>query len=99
MNQNEEARVSFKPEVGKRGERVMMTVEYGDVGAALDRSVLRIPAYGIYDVMKKEGDRSFSWSYAIPWEAQVKTYEIELYALDANGNKSAVTKVHFQVTA
>ncbi|QJD87096.1 hypothetical protein [Cohnella herbarum] len=99
MNLDYEAKVVFIPETGKRGERVTMKVDYENVDPSeSDRSVLRISEYGIYDVMKKEGDRSFSWSYSIPWEAPLRTYEIEVYVLDAQGNKGPIQSVRYQVS-
>lgn len=95
-----EAKVTLNPTSGKRGETVKLEVEYAnaDSGDSLERSVLRVSEYGIYDVMKREGDRKFSWMYPIPWEAPLKTYTIEVYALDALGNKGPVKSVQYQVT-
>ncbi|MFC5404623.1 hypothetical protein [Cohnella soli] len=93
-------KATFNPPAGKRGERVRLEVEYEsaeDIGM-LDRSVLRIGSNGIFDVMKQEGDRKFSWTYVIPWEAPIRSYDIEFYALDPKGQKGPVQTVRYQVT-
>lgn len=94
-----DVKATFGNNVGKRGERASLKVEYSNLrdGFAVARSVVRIPEYGIYDVMKREEDGTFTWSYTIPYEAPVQTYVIDVYGIDAEGNKGPVTKVNFQV--
>ena len=95
-----EAKVRFAPSSAKRGERVRLEVEYAEAGggAAPERAVVRIQGYGLYEPMHRDGDRTFSWSYTIPWEAPVKTYELEILAFDAAGEKRAHTKTQYQIT-
>jgi hypothetical protein len=102
MSIENEAKVTFDPEFGRRGERVKLQIEYGDAGnsgEALERSIMRISDYGIYDAMKREGDRLFSWTYVIPWEAPPRVYDIEMYAIDNQGNKGPITTAHYQIKA
>jgi len=96
-----EVDASFTPNAGRRGERATLQVEYGNIGtnAVIDKSIVRISEYGIYDVMKREEDGKFSWSYPIPYEAPIQTYEIEVYAIDTEGNKGPVKIVKFAVHA
>lgn len=49
--------------------------------------------------MKREEDGSFTWSYPIPYEAPIQTYEIEVYAIDKIGNKGPKQTVIFTVTS
>ncbi len=101
MSLTYEANISFTPNEGRRGERALLQVEYINIGtnAVIDKSVVRIPEYGIYDVMKREEDGKFSWSYPIPYEAPIRTYAIEVYAIDTQGNNGPVKIVRFAVHA
>lgn len=101
MSLTYEVNASFSPNEGRRGERAMLQVEYSNIGAnaVIDKSVVRISEYGIYDVMKREEDGKFTWSYPIPYEAPVQTYAIEVYAIDTQGNKGPTKIVRFAVHA
>ncbi|QJD87112.1 hypothetical protein [Cohnella herbarum] len=85
---------------GKRGEWAKLRVEYGNLGAnvEIDKSIVRLSDYGIYDVMRQEEDGSFTWAYPIPYEAPIQTYEIEVYAIDKIGNKGPNRLISFAVT-
>ncbi|MDQ6420556.1 hypothetical protein RB620_14090 [Paenibacillus sp. LHD-117] len=86
---------------GKRGERASLKVQFDKVqeGRTIDKSFVRISDYGIFDVMKKQEDGTFLWSYPIPWEAPIRTYNIDVYAIDTEGNKGPIETIKFQVTA
>ncbi|MFD0960820.1 hypothetical protein [Paenibacillus chungangensis] len=100
MNPSYEVKATFQQNEGKRGEQVTMKVEYVNLAPdiELDKSIVRIPDYSIFDVMKREADGTYTWSYTIPWEAPLQTYRIDVYAIDKNGNRGAMETVSFQVT-
>ncbi|MCU6707742.1 hypothetical protein M6D81_03380 [Paenibacillus sp. J5C_2022] len=100
MKPSYEVRATFQQNEGKRGERITMKVQYANLNpdTVLDKSIVRIPDYSIFDVMKHEADGTYTWSYTIPWEAPLQTYRIDVYAIDTNGNRGAVETVSFKVT-
>jgi hypothetical protein len=100
MQEMYELQADLTPNEGKRGDWAKLKVEYGNLGAnvEIDKSIVRISDYGIYDAMKREEDGSFTWSYPIPYEAPIQTYEIEVYAIDKQGNKGPKKLVSYTVT-
>jgi hypothetical protein len=96
-----EVNASFAQSTGKLGERATLTVEYSGVSreSAINRSMVRIANYGIFDVMKRGDEGTFTWSYLIPMEAPLGTYDIEVYATDTEGSKGKIERLAFQVVA
>lgn len=101
MHEMYELKAIFTPNEGKRGDWAKLKVEYGNLGDSIeiDKTIIRISDYGIYDAMKREEDGSFTWSYPIPYEALIQTYEIDVYAIDKIGNKGPKQTVIFTVTS
>lgn len=88
---------SFSPETGKRGEKVSLAVTFDGLTFNPEKAVIRIPAYGLYEVLRPAGEGKFTWSYMIPSDAPLRSYEIELYALDSNGTKGPIHSFNYAV--
>ncbi|MFD2114900.1 hypothetical protein ACFSTH_16310 [Paenibacillus yanchengensis] len=91
---------TFSPADGRRGERASLKVQFNDVADnfEVDKAVVRITDFGIYDVMRRQEDGTYLWSYPIPYEAPLQTYSVEVYAIDKEGNKGPAETITYVIS-
>ena len=94
---NYNATVSISPPVGKRGERVTLTVTLSDVVGEIKQVIMTVPGYNIYQYLLPKGDQVYSASMIIPWEAPSGFYTLHIYALGPDNSRGPEIKETYRV--
>ena len=88
--------VRITPESGPSGSSVTLTVRPSDA-AAVAAVRVGIVGYGLEETLYRNGD-GWSATTAVPWEASPGEYLLDIYAVDAAGNRLASAHGSFIVT-
>lgn len=82
---------------GSPGGRVRLVAKITDATKEISRVSMAVDMYGIYSVLKKEGNDLYSLDYSIPYEAPRGNYEVSLWAVDKEYNRGPTVKFNFLI--
>ncbi|HOJ11242.1 MAG TPA: hypothetical protein PK733_11695 [Clostridiales bacterium] len=86
------------PAEGSPGTKVSLKVSIEEATEEISRVYLSVAMYGIFEVLKKESDTSFSLNYYIPYDAPYGNYDISIWAVNSGNVKGPVTNLSFRVS-
>jgi len=96
-NFNYNLKIPDIPREGYPGSNVNFKVIVDDASAPVSKVYLSVGMYGVFEVLKKENDTTFSLNYYIPYDAPRGNYDVSLWAVSESGEKGPVTNVTFRV--
>jgi len=82
---------------GSPGSNVNLKVSVEEASAPVSKVYLSVNMYGVFEVLKKEGNNLFSLNFYIPYDAPPGNYNVSLWAVSDSGEKGPVTNVTFMV--